>query len=113
MDEGYNKSWVQFTANNKVMGIACLNYDPSLLGGHRVYIRHLSTIVIGHFKTALETLLEYIWTEMPCDHCRVEILHLKDSEGNTKVDPDVKAAYAGCKFRWKTLTNDPKTGKRA
>jgi hypothetical protein len=30
-----------------------------------------------------------------------------------KVDLNVKNAYAEKGFRWKTLTNDPTTGKRA
>lgn len=51
---------------------------------------------------------------MPCDHIRVEIFHIQDeATGQTKVDPHVKAVYTEKKFRWKTLTNDPATGKRA
>jgi hypothetical protein len=30
--------------------LACLNYDASNLGGHRCYIRHLSTIHAKHLK---------------------------------------------------------------
>ena len=57
---------------------------------------------------------DYIWQEIPCDNIRVELYHFKDDEtGKINVDNDVKLAYAGKGFRWKTLTNDPATGKRA
>ena len=50
---------------------------------------------------------------IPCDHIRVEINHFKDQNGNLKVDNSVKNAYSAIGFRWKTLNNDPLTGKRS
>ena len=58
-------------------------------------------------------MISYIWREIQCDDVRGEIYHFKDDSGQQKVDPNVKNAYAGVGFRWKTLTNDPATGKRA
>jgi hypothetical protein len=40
--------------------------------------------------------------------------HLKDPEtGKFGANPDVKDAFAKAGFKWKALTNDPSTGKRA
>jgi len=51
---------------------------------------------------------------LPCENIRIEIYHIKDEvTGQIKADPHVKAVYAAKRFRWKTLTNDPSTGKRA
>jgi hypothetical protein len=43
----------------------------------------------------------------------VELYHLKEEDGKMQADPDVKNAFTKCGFKWKTLTNDPNTGKRA
>lgn len=65
-------------------------------------------------KLALNAVVEYIWREVPCDHIRVEIYHVLDLiTGQTKVNPLLKEVYTEKRFRWKTLTNDPVTGKRA
>ena len=64
-------------------------------------------------QTALEQTVAYVWKHMPCEHLRVEILHIKDSEGKLAADAAVKACYSALGFRWKTLTNDPATGIRA
>jgi len=63
---------------------------------------------------SLEKLCQYIWKEIACDHVRVEIIHIKDeATGKLAADPGVKTAYAQKGFKWKTLSNDPTTGKRA
>jgi hypothetical protein len=44
----------------------------------------------------------------------MEIYHIKDVEtGKQAADPEFKAAVAKFGFRWKTLSNDPVSGKRA
>lgn len=41
-------------------------------------------------------------------------MHIKDEEtGKMAADPGVKTAYTSQAFKWKTLSNDPATGKRA
>lgn len=63
---------------------------------------------------ALNSVLDYISLNVPCDNVRVEVYHIKDEATNlTKADPYVKTVYTTKKFRWKTLSNDPVTGKRA
>ena len=84
------------------------------MGGHRCFIRHLSTIDPDHMAQALELVVDFIWKNLPCENIRVEIYHIKDEgTGQIKADPHIKAVYAAKRFRWKTLTNDPTTGKRA
>lgn len=65
--------------DGKVYGLACFNYDHSNLGGHRGYIRHLSTMEPKHMEIALDAVVDYIWRHMPCDNIRVEIYHIKDT----------------------------------
>ena len=111
---GYERHYLQLEANGAIQGFACLNYDHTNLGGHRCFIRHLSTINPEHLAQALNDVVLYIKREIPCDHIRVEIYHIKDEvTGQTKVDPLVKAVYTEKQFKWKTLKNDPITGKRA
>lgn len=63
---------------------------------------------------ATEQVMEFIWKYVYCTNVRVEIYHLKDeSTGKVQADPDVKNAFAKQGFKWKTLSNDPSTGKRA
>ena len=51
---------------------------------------------------------------MYCTNIRVEIFNLKDeSTGQSKVCAEVKGAFSKSGFKWKTLHNDPQTGKIA
>lgn len=84
-----------------------------MLGGHRCFITHLSTIVPDQMTKALDAVVKYVENNIQCEHIRVEINHYKDVEGNLKVDNFVKTVYTNKGFRWKTLINDPVTGKRA
>lgn len=78
-ENGYERHYLQLVANDdKVYGHACLNYDHTNSGGHRCYIRHLSTFDPLHLSKGLDAVVEYIWREMLCDHIRVEIYHIKD-----------------------------------
>lgn len=84
------------------------------MGCHRAFIRHLSTINPAMMNDALSQVLKYIWKELPCEHVRAELIHIRDDEtGRMAADPVVKAAYTTNGFKWKTLSNDPTTGKRA
>jgi len=58
--------------------------------------------------------MEFIWKNVDCSNVRIEIYHMKDeASGKFQADPDVKNAFTKCGFKWKTLSNDPITGKRA
>jgi len=113
-EDGYLRHYLHLMVDEVVHGLACLNYDHTLLGGHRVYIRHLSTIHTADLQEVLDVVCDFVWQEIPCDNIRVELFHFKDEEtGKMNVDNDIKQAYTSKGFRWKTLTNDPATGKRA
>lgn len=63
---------------------------------------------------AIKLVIDFIWKHVFCSNIRVEIIHLKDPATNQfKVDLEVKNAFQTNGFKWKTLSNDPVTGKRA
>ena len=114
MEEGYDRRYLNLVYQGKVYGWAFLHYDQTTLSGHRCYIRHISTIQMRHFELALDAIVKYCWQEMECNDIRMEIYHIKDVEtGEQAADPEFKAAVAKFRFRWKTLSNDPVSGKRA
>ena len=77
-------------------------------------IRHVSCIRNELFPQALKLVVDFIWKRIHCDHIRVELFHLTDHEtGKMAADPVIKKALAEVKFKWKNLTNDPVTGRRA
>ena len=112
-ENDYDRHYVAITFEEKIHGIACIGYDQSLLGGHRCYIRHFSTMIADQLEKALSAVVEFVFSNITCDHIRVEINHFKDNSGNLKVDNSVKSAFTTLGFRWKTLNNDPLTGKRS
>ena len=58
-------------------------------------------------------MVEHIWRTVYITHIRVELYHISDETGKMQADPDVKNAFTKVGFKWKTLSNDPSTGKRA
>lgn len=59
-------------------------------------------------------MVDYIWRHVHCNHIRIELYHqLEEATGKIQADTDVKNALAKAGFKWKTLSNDPVTGKRA
>ena len=112
-EDDYDRHYVAITFEDKIHGLACIGYDKSLPGSHRCYIRHLSTIMADQLEKALSAVVEFVFGNIPCDHVRVEINHFKDNNGNLKVDNSVKSVFTSLGFRWKTLNNDPLTGKRS
>ena len=65
-------------------------------------------------QKATEQVVDYIWRNVHCMHIRIELYHqLDEPTGKLQADPDVKNALTKVGFKWKTLSNDPVTGKRA
>jgi len=90
-EDGYLRHYLHLMVDDVVHGLALLNYDHTLLGGHRAYIRHLSTINTGDLPEALDLVCEFAWQEIPCDNIRVELFHFKDEEtGKINVDNEIK-----------------------
>lgn len=73
----------------------------------------MTVIRVELFRQALELIVDFIWRRINCDHVRVELNHIKDKDGKLAADPFIKKVFSESGFRWKTLQNDPKTGKRA
>ena len=79
----------------------------------RAIIRHISVSRLELLKQALTLVVDFVWRRIPCEHVRVEVFHFVNEQGQMKVDPFVKECYAKMGFRWKMLTNDKATGRRA
>ena len=99
--------------SKETQGVAIFNVDHTAVGEYRAYIRHLSTVDISKLQKAVEQVVDHIWRTVYCTHIRVELYHISDDSGKMQADPDVKNAFSKVGFKWKTLSNDPATGKRA
>lgn len=118
MEDGYEKHYLKIIAYHDgkklAHGVACINIEYNVTNGYHAFIRHLSVIRTELLDQALGLVLDFIWRKIYCDKLRVEVFHVKNTTtGKMAADPVIKAAYNDAKFRWKTLNNDPKTGKRA
>ena len=113
--QGYERHYIKLTTSNskETQGVAILNVDHTAVGEYRAFIRHLSTTDISKLQKALEQVVDHIWRTVYCTHIRVELFHISDDTGKMQADPDVKNAFSKVGFKWKTLSNDPATGKRA
>lgn len=59
-------------------------------------------------------MVEFIFKTVYCTNIRLELFHIKDeASGKIQADPDIKNAFSKVGFKWKTLSNDPNTGKRS
>jgi hypothetical protein len=111
---GYERHYLKLTQGGKFAGLALTNIDHSAANEFRGYIRHISVVNFSLLQNSLEAVIDFLWRRVYCQNIRVEIYHIKDEETQQmKVDLDVKNAFAKCGFKWKTLSNDPITGKRA
>jgi hypothetical protein len=79
-ENGYERHYMSIVSqkDGKCLGFASFNYDHTNLGGHRCFIRHLSTVNPEHMAQALELVVEFIWKNLPCENIRAEIYHIKD-----------------------------------
>mmetsp|Transcript_31809 Transcript_31809/g.31100 ORF Transcript_31809/g.31100 Transcript_31809/m.31100 type:complete len:122 (+) Transcript_31809:846-1211(+) len=100
--------------NNHVMGVALFNIDHTAQNEQRAFIRHISVTDIKYISKAVDQVVKFIWENVECQNIRVQLWHVKDQEKDSmSLDPNIKTAYYSIGFKWKTLTNDPATGKRA
>eukprot|EP00347_Sterkiella_histriomuscorum_P021246 403334687 len=115
-DNGYERHYLKLIneKTNQQEGIAIFNIDHTMQNEQRAFIRHVSTKNFSYLQQALTQVMDYIWKYVDCSNIRVEIYHQKDeASGKIQADPDIKNAFTKCGFKWKTLSNDPVTGKRA
>lgn len=71
MENGYERHYMKIVAfhEGKKMahGLACLNVDPNYMGGHRVFLRHISVIRTELLPQALTLIIDFIWRRLQCD----------------------------------------------
>lgn len=99
------------------IGLACINIDHTCLTERRAYIRHLSTVDLSKFEEALQLVLKHAWTVLKAGTVRVDLHHFQDTskpDQDMQADKEIKAILGMNRrgFKWKTLINDPSTGKR-
>jgi hypothetical protein len=120
MQEGYEGHYIKFVKENdpnSMEGLALINVDHTCVADLRAYIRHISSVDPANFKDILMETIDFIWEKLNPDTIRLDIYHFRDKnapQSSMRADPDIKAAIAMEKkgFKWKTLINDPETGKR-
>ena len=114
--DGYERHYVKLVdeKTKELRGLALFNVDYTAQNEFRVYVRHISSLDFNQIAKAVEQVMQFVWTKLDCQNVRVEIYHFKDeATGKVQADPDVKNAFTKSGFKWKTLSNDPATGKRA
>ena len=76
-------------------------------------LHHISTVKKENKDSIFDLALEFIWKYSHCDAIRLNLYHIKNSDGQLKADPEIKALLKIKKFKWKTVINDQATGVRS
>lgn len=111
MESGYERHYLKIVAFHndvkKAHGLACVNVDQTFAGGHRAFIRHVSTIRPEMISQAVGLVQDFVWKRIYCDHIRIEQLHMREDPETEKITANAqfKKALTTNKFRWKSLIN--------
>lgn len=97
---------------NEKVGVSFFGIDPTCQTERRAYIRHLSVHRMELLGPALQATLASVWA-LDADTVRVDLCHFGEA-GQLKASNEVKEILSMKKqgFKWKTLINDPESGKR-
>ena len=115
MLNGYEGHYLKFEKKGATAGMLLVNMDHSCQSEFRAYIRHISVTDKNDFNDALKCAVDYIWQQMYAETIRIDLYHFKDEESGTlKANQEIKDSLGMQKkgFKWKTMLNDPATGKR-
>lgn len=114
MQNGYEAHYLKFEKAGSTAGLLLVNMDHSCQTEFRAYIRHISVMDATDFDDALKMAVNFIWHEMYAETIRIDLYHFKDESGALKANQDIKVSLGMEKkgFKWKTMLNDPATGKR-
>lgn len=116
MSNGYEQHYLAFKrGENQMLGLVLINMDHTYQTDFRAYIRHISTKVKDQFPLLLQLTVDFIWENLHSDTIRIDLHHYMDLEsGNLKANNAIKDALSMQKkgFKWKSIMNDPDTGKR-
>lgn len=74
-------------------------------------MHHVSSVDPAHFERLLSLALEYIWLHLHCATIKVSIYHY-EVEGRLQVNTEIKNLLKAKGFKWKTVTNEVKSGQR-
>ena len=114
MSNGYSSHYMKLMAGSEMKGVVCFNVDHTCQTELRAYIRHITVKDQNDFVAALKVVIEFIWSQLNAATIRVDLYHFTDADGKLQANPDIKEALSMKRqgFKWKTLINDPETGKR-
>ena len=114
MNEGYERTYLWIKNKGQVIGFAAFNFDFTVSNEFRCFVRALNIYDSARLQEAVELVLTHIWKNVYCNNIRIELFYQKEAEtGKFNAVPEVKTAFQKNGFKWKTLNNDPVTGKRA
>jgi len=91
--------WYWFTVNGRVGGLLLFSLD--MTGDSRkVEVLHFSTIYLTHYSACLKYFCDWLWHSDPCEEIRVDLY------SGESLPSEVKKAYVGLDFKWKTETDE-------
>ena len=71
----------------------------------------MSSQLESHFANFVDATLEYIWKHMHCSVIRISLYHYQQDD-KFQVNPLLKNLLKTKGFKWKTVTNEARTGSR-
>lgn len=117
MSSGYDPQYYLYSnrlPGAKIKGLAAFNVDTMVQKQTekqlKVNLYHVSCLD-EDMKGFTERVLELIWKSMHCSSVRLSLYHY-EHEGKLQVDAQLKNAFKALGFKWKTVTNDNRTGSR-
>ena len=114
---GYDPHFLVFKAHpnsSNIQGILAFNVDTMLQKQTeriiKVNLYHVSSKNKDHFEQVFSQSLEYIWNTMHCSVIRTSLFHFQDEHGKLQASAELKNLLKSKGFKWKTVTNDVRTG---
>jgi len=117
MSSGYDPHYfaVRTSPQGPLLGLAAFNVDTMLQKQTqkmvKVNLYHVSSVDPSKFDEVLSLAMDYIWKYMHCATIRISLYHY-ETEGKLQVNADLKTKLKSKGFKWKTVTNEVKSGQR-
>lgn len=115
MQNGYEAHYLALKKGRDLLGLVLINMDHTYQNDFRAYLRHISVKNLDNFGLLLKLAVQFIWDNLHADTIRVDLYHYSEEEGSTlKASTFIKEALSMQKkgFKWKSIMNDPDSGKR-
>lgn len=119
MSSGYDPHWLQVRKDRKMVGLLAFNVDTMIQKQTekqvKVNLYHLTLTeeyASQDYESLVDMALEYIWKHMHCSTIKLSIYHYTDADGKIQVETKLRDLFKSKCFKWKTVTNDMKTGQR-